>query len=272
MKTIICNLPAWLKVFLYFVLLTAARFVADAVPALNDLSFYLSVSLLLSWLLLWAEGKTLKTLNFIPVCSSNWLQLLCGTVGGILMLIVTAMITVYLTGDQWHFNSSPDIMFLLMCFLANLWSVFVQEFAFRGYPFQTLNSHYGAWKAQLIIAIPFGLMHVNSTMDMQTILMAMLTTGLGSVLFGMAYLYTRNLALPIGLHVGWNYAQALIPRTAGAAGRTIITVDGDPKHYSSLYIIGPYLGVVLCTMAVLWLLKQRMRISTVPLTSSPQSI
>jgi membrane protease YdiL (CAAX protease family) len=34
-----------------------------------------------------------------------------------------------------------------------------------------------------------------------------LTIGLSAILFGFCYLRTRSLALPIGLHLGWNWAQ-----------------------------------------------------------------
>ena len=251
MKTIICNLPAWLKVLLYFVVLALARFIAGVIPQLNDFLFFMLIALLLSWVFLWAEGKTLKALRLIPVRCRHWRQFLYGITGGLFMLIVTAAVTIYLTGDQWQFNRLPDPVYLLVTFLAVLWSAFVQEFVFRGYPFQTLVDHYGAWKAQLIIAIPFGLMHVDGTMDLQTFLITMMTTGLGSVLFGMAYLSTRHLALPMGLHFGWNYAQALIPRTAGATGTTVISVTGNPAHYSLWNVIAPFVAVVLCAIILI---------------------
>jgi hypothetical protein len=33
---------------------------------------------------------------------------------------------------------------------------------------------------------------------------------LGSIVFGLAYIKTQSLALPIGLHLGWNWAQGNI--------------------------------------------------------------
>ena len=36
---------------------------------------------------------------------------------------------------------------------------------------------------------------------------ATISLAVGAVLFGLAYLRTRSLALPIGLHLGWNWSQ-----------------------------------------------------------------
>ena len=43
-----------------------------------------------------------------------------------------------------------------------------------------------------------------------TQIVAMLDLALGAILLGLAYLRTRSLALPIGLHLGWNWAQGYL--------------------------------------------------------------
>lgn len=76
-------------------------------------------------------------------------------------------------------------------------------------------------------------MHVQTGMFLLAILTTVLTTGPGSVLFGMAYVKTRQLALPIGLQVGWNFAQALVPRASGGnIAKTLLIVTGDKQHYN----------------------------------------
>jgi membrane protease YdiL (CAAX protease family) len=104
---------------------------------------------------------------------------------------------------------------------------------------------------QLAIAVPFGLMHVNHDMSLQDMARVMLTTGLGSLLFGLAYIKTGNLMLPVGIHLGWNFLQVLIPRTPGGDPKALISVTGSQISYGSAAILMPYLAVV--TVAILLL-------------------
>jgi membrane protease YdiL (CAAX protease family) len=79
-----------------------------------------------------------------------------------------------------------------------------EELAFRGYPLRSLNYVMGSWKAQLIIAVIFSLEHVIGGM---TWVQAFLGSGVGAVLFGVAALKTKGIAMPMGIHAAWNFGQ-----------------------------------------------------------------
>lgn len=241
MKLIMQPGTAGLKVLTYFLIMWLATFIAGIIPWLNSLFYFWGVSLLISWLLLRSDHLNLSSLNCIPQNRKHWRQLFAGVFSGCLMLIVTAIITLTLTRASWHYNQNPGIVNILITFMMCASSAYIQEFVFRGYPFQTLLRRYGPWQAQILIAIPFALMHINRSMSLQDVAPVMLTTGLGSLLFGLAYIKTRNLMLPVGLHLGWNFAQALIPRTANTDSKVLITVVSDPGNYSFFTIILPYL-------------------------------
>jgi membrane protease YdiL (CAAX protease family) len=76
-----------------------------------------------------------------------------------------------------------------------------EELAFHGYPLRRLKSFFGLWGAQFIVAFIFALEHVAGG---STLWLALLGAGVGSLLFGMAAIATRGIALPIGLHAAWN--------------------------------------------------------------------
>jgi membrane protease YdiL (CAAX protease family) len=83
-----------------------------------------------------------------------------------------------------------------------------EEILFRGFVFQRLIDGAGVWFGQLALALLFASAHWgNPGMDGPTQVIGMLDLALGAVLFGFAYLRTRSLALPVGLHLGWNWAQ-----------------------------------------------------------------
>lgn len=245
------QLPAWAKVVIYFSVLCLATFIAGLVPPINDFWFFLCIAMIMSWWMLRKEGKKLRSLGWVPSSAKDVGIWSVGLIVGIVMLLLTTLLTLCLSAAEWKWNSAIVPMHLLVTFFACLWSAFVQEFVFRGYPFQVLLQHYSHWKAQWIIAIPFGLMHLHHGMPVQDMALIMLTTGLGSVLFGLTYLKTGKLFLPIGVHMGWNYAQVFFPRVTNGGKAGIISITHSPAQYNSWQVIVPYV-LVMCMTIVLF--------------------
>jgi len=254
------TLPAWIKVSVYFVLLWLGTLLAGAVTVLNDFSFFLAIAVVVAMAFTGSLRKATIGCGFFPQRRQHLLQFAAGLACGICMLLVTVFITLLLTGDSWQVNHHPSFPFILLTFAFCLWSAFVQEAVFRGFPFQVMLQRYAPWIAQLTIALPFGLMHVKQGMGSEEIFITMLCTGMGSLLFGLAYIRTRNLMLPIGLHCGWNYAQALIPRTQpGTTPDSLVTVSGNIADYTFLNIIAPYLLVVSLAIGLLLVMGRNNR-------------
>ncbi|HEY0306984.1 MAG TPA: type II CAAX endopeptidase family protein [Acidobacteriaceae bacterium] len=121
-------------------------------------------------------------------------------------LVVLAVLPIALTGrlyiDFWH---SPRIVFL---FVLNLGVIAVaslaEELVFRGYPFQRLIEATGPATATATMAIFFGLEHIGNTDSSMT---SVLVTMLAGVLLSVAYLRTKALWLPWGLHLAWNLSM-----------------------------------------------------------------
>jgi len=256
MENMISNIPAWLKVLFYFLILWAATIVAGTVPVLNDFIFFFLIALLMSWAFLKLDGQSLSSIGFWPKDKKTVAVFFSGITIGITMLIVTFVLTILLTRDNWRLNTRIDPIFVLITFLMCLWSAFIQEFVFRGYPFQELLKHYRPWVAQLLIAVPFGLMHINKEMEANDIILVMLSTGAGSVLFGLAYIKTKNLMFPIGIHLGWNYAQELIPRTAGGKSSALVIITDSHNTYNIFNVSLPYFLIVLLSIISIWKFKK----------------
>ncbi len=82
-----------------------------------------------------------------------------------------------------------------------------EEQIFRGYPFQRLIDSIGAIGAIAVLSALFGLMHLwnpNRTW------VSTANTMLVGIPFSIAYLRTRMLWLPIGMHFAWNFAQGFV--------------------------------------------------------------
>lgn len=86
-----------------------------------------------------------------------------------------------------------------------------EELLFRGFLFQRLIDGLGAWPAQLLIAALFTLTHSDALAEIGPLAyLAGANIFVASIMFGLAYLRTRSLALPIGLHFAANVTQGPI--------------------------------------------------------------
>lgn len=215
----------------------------------------LFTALVLKW-----EQRSWKEIG-CTTSRKGWTDLLYGTLGGITMLITVAFTIKLLVGFHWEPNPAFHWSQLLPVFIIVFLSVLAQELAFRGYPFRILLEKWGEWPAQIIIAILFGCMHLSGNMSLTDILLTMLTTGIGSLLFGIAVIKTGKLHLAIGIHFGWNFLQYLLPRASSQNGEGIWLVSGGVSDLSFTQIlliwILPYLIVGITVFLLVKLSNQR---------------
>jgi membrane protease YdiL (CAAX protease family) len=81
-----------------------------------------------------------------------------------------------------------------------------EEMLFRGYGFQVLLARLGPYATILPVSVLFAFAHVG---NLNITALALWNTGLWGVLLGYAFLRSRDLWLPIGLHFGWNFTLPL---------------------------------------------------------------
>ena len=93
-----------------------------------------------------------------------------------------------------------DLAILLVASLA-------EEVAFRGYPFQRLIDAMGPTMATLVLSAVFALVHAGNPDSSGG---SILVTVLAGWLLSLAYLHTRALWLPWGLHFAWNASMGIL--------------------------------------------------------------
>lgn len=81
-----------------------------------------------------------------------------------------------------------------------------EEILFRGILFRIVEDGLGSWLALAISSLVFGVAHLaNPNSSVMSSIAIALEAG---VLLGGAFMVTRRLWLPIGLHAAWNFTQA----------------------------------------------------------------
>ena len=110
-------------------------------------------------------------------------------------------------GLSFKFNSG-GMMSLITSLIGSTGLLFVaalaEEAIFRGYGLQTLSRAKLAWLGILLTSVPFGIVHLDNPNVVPGVTFA--NTVLAGVWMSIAYLRTRSLWLPLGIHWSWNWA------------------------------------------------------------------
>lgn len=156
----------------------------------------------------------------------SWIAHLClgALLGGLLMAAPALALT--LGGwVRWEVAAAnPTALWSAVLLMAGV--AVAEELLFRGVLFQRLIAGIGLWPAQIVIGLFFVLTHMgNPGMEGATGIWAGVNIFAASILFGLAYVRTRSLALPIGLHFMANVTQGIVMGfgVSGAAEPSVLS-------------------------------------------------
>jgi membrane protease YdiL (CAAX protease family) len=174
------------------------------------------VALLCSALLAgWLCGRFLEGLPFKALGASftgGWIKnFILGLIVGGLTFALAAGLGMLSGGLSFRFNSEADstaiYSTLIISFLLFFAAAAFEEALFRGYILQTFVRSDLLLFGGLLTSLIFATVHnANPNWSM----LSWLNTFLAGVWFVVAYLKTRDLWLPFGLHLAWNWTQGSI--------------------------------------------------------------
>lgn len=127
-------------------------------------------------------------------------------VGAGLMTLIVAIAA--LTGSYRILDCCSTTDLASDLFLAAIMPGFMEELLFRGILFRWIEEFGGSWAALVATSALFGLAHIlnpNATW-FSSVSIAIFA----GILLGGAYMLTRSLWMPIGLHAAWNFTQGYI--------------------------------------------------------------
>jgi membrane protease YdiL (CAAX protease family) len=183
-------------------------------PYLEDIIFrlvLLSSALLAGWMCnRWLEGLPWRALGL--AFHTGWLRdLLLGSVIGGASLVIATLVAVVAGGLRFGFSSKEFLFSILQSLSATallfIVAALAEEAMFRGYPLQTLSRAGLIWLAVALTSVPFGIIHLQNP---NATAFASTNTALAGVWLGIAYLRTRSLWFPLGVHWAWNWTLGSI--------------------------------------------------------------
>ena len=163
----------------------------------------------------WLYGKIFEDLPFRALgCwfTKNWFKDLCfGLLIGVLSLIITVAFAALLGGLKFQVDRQFSWSAIALTLTTSL-GVFIlgainEEVLFRGYLVQTLARAKLGWTAIILTALFFAAVHLG---NQGANVISTLNTALAGIWLGAAYLKTRNLWFPFGIHLMWNWFQGAI--------------------------------------------------------------
>ena len=173
------------------------------------------------------EGRKLADIGFHwnPTSAHN---LVWGLVGGVASAFVALASPLAFRAATWQPGGAEAHWgrFVWICVILILGAA-GEEVLFRGYGFQVLLRSLGPFATILPVGVLFGLLHGFNPHP--SIVSVANTAGFG-ILFGYAFLRSRDLWLPFGLHFGWNF---MLPLFGTYLSGIKIEVTGYTMHWNA---------------------------------------
>jgi membrane protease YdiL (CAAX protease family) len=139
---------------------------------------------------------------------SGWFRdLLIGSAIGFASLVVAVGIAILGSGLSFSFSDAGTTSIsksMLGSAALLIVAALAEEAMFRGYGLQTLSRAKLAWLGVLLTSVPFALVHLSNPNVVPVV--TFVNTALAGVWLAAAYLRTRSLWLPLGVHWSWNWA------------------------------------------------------------------
>ncbi|MDN3639380.1 type II CAAX endopeptidase family protein [Simiduia curdlanivorans] len=207
----------WIVLFIGLIVATQPlyRLLTGALKALNTPPWLVeatSVFLVLGVTVICVQLKR-QTMAQVGLAGNvRWLsEFFGGVAGGATWLLLVALPLWLMGGVSFDVNPDATAKLVGYGFYTFFLGALLEELLHRGFIFQRLIDGTGFMVAQIIMAMVFALGHLgNPEMDGLTAVRASLDLVLASLIFGLAYWRTRSLALPTGLHLGWNWMQGSV--------------------------------------------------------------
>lgn len=170
----------------------------------------MAVVLAATWLCLRTEGRPLADAG-LRADGRFLRETALGALGGAAVMLATAGLIGALGGFHWVRTPGTGLRGLLAGASVYLAVAGFEELLFRGYPFQRAVRGLGFAGAQAVFAAAFVAAHwSNPGMTGATRIWAALNIALAGLLLGLCWRRTGSLALPIGVHLGWNWTQGTL--------------------------------------------------------------
>lgn len=225
--------------------------------------FYISVAISTYLMLQLIDRRRFSSVGF-PIHGKVLHEVITGfLIGATLISIVSGFEIV--TGAvklSWrhNLNLASHLQNLILSLLFFGFFALGEELLFRGYVYQTLIEGIGEVFATMVMAVVFGSLHY---INPNATFFSTVNTILAGLWLSVAYLKTKALYLPFGMHFAWNLVQGYffsLPVSGLLSNRTIFVPTDFGPDWLTGGLYGPEGGVgttFVLLLATFFLVKTR---------------
>ena len=131
-------------------------------------------------------------------------NLMLGTLIGVTLQSLTVLV-IYLN-NGFHVAAINPVSFMIIPLTVAFTVAIFEEILIRGIIFRIVEEKLGSYISLILSAIIFGALHLMNKES--SFISAACIAVEGGLLLGAAYIYSRNLWLPIAIHFAWNFMQS----------------------------------------------------------------
>jgi membrane protease YdiL (CAAX protease family) len=139
-----------------------------------------------------------------------WRDLLVGSLLGFVSLMFAVIIATAFGGLTFTISGTGMLLAVVRSLIASavlfMVAALAEEAMFRGYPLQTMSRANLVVLGILLTSVPFAAVHLRNPNVAAGF--TFVNTALAGVWLAVAYLRTRSLWFPLGIHWAWNWAMA----------------------------------------------------------------
>lgn len=161
-------------------------------------------------LLKYLDKRPMQSLG-LGMHPTAWRELIWGLLIGFGLLSMTVGLPWVLGWIEIKMNPELSAEYLMYGFFLNvlvfIMVAFNEEILFRGYIFQAFAEGTNRWIALIVLSSLFGLAHAGNP---NASLFPIINIILAGVLLSLAYLQTRSLWMPVGIHLTWNFSEGYL--------------------------------------------------------------
>lgn len=172
-----------------------------------------------------------------------------------LLCVISQLFLSLVSGISWTPSADITLHTFLYATATDINSVLFEELLFRGVLLYGLIRAFNNQRAIIISAIAFGIYHWFTYGVFGNLLgmaLVFITTGFMGYVFAKAYVNTKSIILPIGLHLGWNWINNSI-FSNGPNGSVLLlpSQSVEPEGYVAIISFLWYLVVPAIVLLIL---------------------
>lgn len=182
-----------------------------------------------------------------------------GFVGGSVVIAVMAVALAVALPFEWARNPQFRAGVAAWSLVYLLASNAVEELVFRGYGFERMIAAIGHWPAQIVTALLFAVFHVVHGWPWDV---ALTSTTLASILFGLVFVRWGSVPAAAGVHVAMNWTRDLLlldPPTAKTLYAPLALRRWMPLEQFNARVIANVVVFLACVVMAVLVARHRAR-------------